>query len=167
MITGERPDFTHEVFKSKQIWGYALEPDESLFWGTLTCMENPSPLMTTGRSPLAPGEEDYLINPVTGEKYAYIPPGYDLLFKGTLCNFDQPIRVEVIIEELGGAISVATFLPTEPSLVVSPIGATKSDIVGLDNPMTVRIKVKNIGNDYAVGRVQFFGLVKEGAYTWR
>jgi len=167
MITGERPDFTHEVFKSKQIWGYALDPNESILWGTLTCLESPSPLIPTARLPLAPNEEDYLVNPVTGDDYAYIPQGYDLLVKGMFCDFNQPVQIEIIIAEIGGTFTISTFYPAESALTVSPIGVTKSDIVGLDNPMTVRIKVKNIGNDYAVGRVQFFGLVKEGAYTWR
>jgi len=168
VVGGDRPDFVQEVFRGKQIYGYQLEYGESLFWGALLCVENPNPIMITARAPLAPGEEDYLKNPVTGENYTYIPPGYDILIKVTLCDFNQPIRLDVIVQELGNyPFSTAIFYPSEPSFYPSPIGTTKGDIVGVDNPMTVVVKVKNLGNDYAVGRLIIGGFIKEGAYTWR
>ena len=168
VVGGDKPDFVQEVFRSKQIYGYQLEYGESLLWGSLLCVETPNPLLNFARGPLAPDEEDYLINPVTGGDYAYIPPGYDLLFKVVFCDFDQPLQVDIIILELGNyPFARTTYLPEEGPLQTSPVGTTKGDIVGVDNPMTIRIRVKNIGNDYATGRVQFGGFVKEGAYTWR
>ena len=168
VVGGDKPDFVQEVFRGKQIYGYQLEYGESLFWEALLCVENPNPNMITARSPLAPGEEDYLKNPVTGADYTYIPAEYDALLKVTLCDFNQPVRLDVIVQELGNyPFSIGVFYPSEPSFYTSPIGTTKQEIVGAGNPMTFMIKIKNLGNDYAVGRVIVGGFIKKGAYTWR
>lgn len=162
-----KPDFTREVFRAKQLFGYELEHGEELLWLTIICMDNPGPSAIT-RAPLAVGETVYAIDFATGNEEAAIPAGWDYLWKEVWIGFDQDIEWEMF---QGGTFNDVSCRATIAAGSNPPnfmqTGCTRSLIEDITVPSVLRCKIKNVGGAPAKGKVWLVCIKKEGLYYWR
>lgn len=162
-----RPDYSNEVFRGKQVYGYPLQLDETFFITIIMC----EPWALGGypfeRVGIPVGGEVDLIDGVTGLVGVTPPPGYDYLIKQCFISFDQPVLFYIYQAGPAG-YSCMQHVPafnkpgTEPFL----IGWARSNVEPINVASLTTLTVRNLGSDIAYGKAWVEGFMKPTPYTW-
>lgn len=164
-----RPDYSEEVHRAKQIFGYEPVEGETILWLCTICVPTPpgpgDAVITRGA--LAPGETMQAIDCLTGEDHSEFAAGWDYLIKEFWVTFDQPVQ---FLFYQGGSfddVSCMDYVQAfQKPINLFQVGWTRSLLEDIALPSVLRCDITNLGVDPAYGKVWATGYQKLGAYRW-
>jgi len=162
-----KPDYSREVFRGKETFGYELEYGERLLWMTIICMDVPGPSIIT-RAPLAVGDTMRALDFATGNDEAIIPAGWDWLFKEIWVSFDQDVEFQMFQGGTFNDVSCSALIAagSKPPNIAQT-GCSRGLTEDLSVASVLRVTIKNLGGGPARGKVWLAAITKEGYYQWR
>lgn len=164
-----KPDYTREVHKAKQLFGYELDYGETFLWLLTEAVPTPPGpgASAVTRGGLAAGATMQALDAFTGDSELSVPAGWDYILKEFWVSFDQD--VEFILYQGGSFddISCIAYIGSGAKPVnVFQTGWSRSLLENLSLPSVLRCDIKNLGAEIAYGKVWVIGFMKEGTYTW-
>lgn len=168
-ITGTkpgRPDYSGEVYRGKQIWGYVPEEGETPIMAAIIATLAPGPYPFT-RPGIAVNETVNMIDPTTGFNGLNPGAGYDMLVKEIWINFDQPMRFQLISDQIGD-VCCESYIPAYnmPLIQSLPIGRVRHGLEDISLNTRTTCRVTNLGVALAYGKSWVFAFRKLGIYEW-
>ena len=163
-----RPDYSSEITRGKQVFGYPLELGETFFITIIIC----EPFLPLGSYPFEQGGipiggQVDLIDGMTGLPGVTPPAGYDYLIKQCFISFDQPVLFYIYQAGPAG-YSCVQYAPAygKPGTEPFMIGWARSNVEPINVASQTVLRVRNLGGGVAYGKAWVEGFMKLGTYNW-